>query len=364
MTREEGVKLKKIGIITLYGNFNYGNRLQNYALQEVLKSLNYIPESFRIMFYNDSTLFKKIIRPIKKIRVNLLKEKRTKKFEKFTKKNIDESKFIIKDNFSYHKLNNKYDYFVVGSDQVWNPNFFEGHSDVYLLNFANKNKNISYAASFGIANIEDKDKDIFAKGLNNFKSISVREKEGQKIVKDLSARDSTVVLDPTMLLSSKEWEKVMTKPKQMTNKKYILTYFLNGMNETQQKEIENLRKKQSLKIINLLNKNDMEYYNSDPSEFLYLFNHAEIIFTDSFHACVFSIIFSKPFFVFEKNKEKKSMSSRIDTLLNTFKQEFRKVNSIENMTNIFKCDYKESYKILEKEKSKSIEFLKKALKDE
>ena len=175
-----------------------------------------------------------------------------------------------------------------------------------------------------------------------------------------------VLVDPTMLLDSKEWEKVSKKPKQidkLKNKKYILNYFLGELTSDNKKIIEKFAKKNDCEIINILDKND-PFYKTGPSEFLYLEENAFLICTDSFHSSVFSILFNRPFLIFERKDKFLSMNSRLDTLLSKFDLENRKFSKKEITNKDLKYDYTKAYKTLEKERKKSKDFLKKALEIE
>ena len=137
---------------------------------------------------------------------------------------------------------------------------------------------------------------------------------------------------------------------------YILCYFLGGISKYKLK-IEEYAKQNKIKIIDILDK-ESEYYKSGPQEFIYLIRKATIILTDSFHGCVFSIIFNKDFLCFERDNQKKKMNSRVVTLLNTF--------NLNNMMFdkeivINKYDYKKVNSILESEKIKFYKYLQNIL---
>ena len=325
--------MKKIGIVTIFDNNNYGNRLQNYAVQAILKNNGY--ESITIK--NDVNLnnnvnkieylkiklkiyYKKIKSNVKNIIKN---SSRYKLFCEFNKKIK-----LSKKNFSFNKLKNikEFDYFIVGSDQVWNPHFSR-LSDFDLLNFIeDSNKKISFSASFGISNIPKEYETKTAKALKEFKAISVREEEGKKIVEKLTGRtDVEVLIDPTMMLDAKDWDKVLKKPKQLKTDKYILNYFLGELPEKKKKEIDRIAKENECEVINILDKNS-PFYQTGPAEFLYLEKNAFLICTDSFHSCVFAILYNRPFIVFEREDKNVSMNSRIETLLNKFELQDRKFN--------------------------------------
>lgn len=348
---------KKVGIITLIGNYNFGNRLQNYALQETIKNLGFECLTLKNQPYSNTKKYY-FLRVIKNSLTNILTSKkqndeRIKNFEEFDKQvNFYHKKITV---FNLSKTN--FDYYVVGSDQVWNP-YFGGLREVDLLTNIDPQKRISYSASFGIDEIPDSKIKILQSELKQFKSISVREVQGKQIIEKILGRnDVEVVLDPTMLISAEKWENISKKPKQLTTNKFILNYFLGNLSEQRTNEIIKFAKENNCEIINILDKNS-PFYNCGPAEFLYLEKNAFLICTDSFHSSVFAILFNRPFIVYDREeKNLKNMKSRIDTLLETFDLQKQKYNG----KLCLNCDYNKANKILKKEKNKAIDFLKKAL---
>lgn len=345
-----------IGIITIIDNNNYGNRLQNYALYKVLQRHKEAQTLNNEPFSNSKKMY--FLRKLKNIRFTGTyseNKKRKENFMNFNKNVIFSSKKIN----AYSNLS-EYEYLVVGSDQVWNPNFGRLR-DVDLLTFADDNKRIAYAASFGANDIPEKLKKKVGKELKKFKAISVREDRGKEIVEELTDRnDIEVLVDPTMLLTPQEWDKVSKKPKMLKNNKYILNYFLGELSPERRKEIERIAKENNCEIINILDKNS-PFYECGPSEFLYLEKNAFLICTDSFHSSVFAILYNRPFIIFDrKQKNITSMNSRLETLINKFKLKNRKFKGKITKENL-EHDYTEAYKILEEERKKSEKFLKKAL---
>ena len=355
--------MKKIAILTINDNNNYGNRLQNYALQEFIKkNCNLKIETIWNNIYKFKKRNKIRIKQIIKLLLRKTGSKRYFKFVKFTK-NIKHSKIKIYNYKLTNIINNKYDYFITGSDQVWNPKFNRLSAND-LLAFADKNKRISYAASFGISELPDQYKEIAKKELLKFKKISVREESGKKIVEELTGRkDVQILIDPTMLLTKEDWDKVSIRPKQLDKikeDKYILNYFLGTLSDKRKKEIERIASENNCHIINILDKND-PFYETGPSEFLYLEKNAFLICTDSFHSSVFAIIYNTPFVVFDRIDSNTNMGTRIDTLLNKFKLENRKFNG-KITEELLICDYKKTDEILKEEVKKSTMFLKKCIK--
>ena len=224
---------KKIGIVTLVGNFNYGNRLQNFALQEAIKELGFVVDTLKVV--DTENKWKKIIKKqISYLKIFIKSNSkinditRSLKIEKFTSDYIVQSEYIIPiQNDS--DIDNYYYGFVVGSDQVWNPNYKLDEN--YFLNFTKKKK-ISYAASIGLSNIDDQFKESIINALSSFHAVSVREKSTVSILqKDLNFKVEHV-LDPTFLLTKKKWEEYLSdRVFKLHGKRYILLYFLGDINK-------------------------------------------------------------------------------------------------------------------------------------
>lgn len=347
----------KVGIVTIYDNNNYGNKLQCFALQQKLTEFG---ADVTVIHDEDKRLSIKVKKNIKKLlkRRSTIKgvKLRKRKFEDFNKK-IKYSKYTV--DFSHPRIKEEFEYFIVGSDQVWNP-CFNRLSNLDILKFTKPNKRISYAASFGINDIPAEYQNRISNEIAKFKAISVREDKGKEIIEKCTARkDIQVLIDPTMMLTSNDWDKVIMKPEQAINKKYILKYFLGNISKEKNDEINRIAKENDCEIIDISDKNS-PFYQTGPSEFLYLEKNAFLICTDSFHSCVFAILYNVPFIVFNREHNGTSMNSRITTLLLKFQLENRyykgKINN-----QILQADYTIAYKILEKERKKSLDFLKKAL---
>lgn len=354
---------KTVGLITIIDNDNFGNRLQNYATQEVLKNLGVDIVTIKNARWTNNRHSIKLI--IKKFLIdikNIFQQKnknRQKNFIKFNQ-NIMFSDYKVTIN-NYRKYLEKFNYCIVGSDQVWNPmgGGYRDLSPVELLHNI-KTKKISFSSSFGISSIPLELRSTTAQDLKKFDYMSVREERGKEIVDELTGRkDIEVLIDPTMALSKTDWEKVMKKPKMLKSSKYILNYFLGELSLERKLQIENFAKENGYEIIDILNPNS-KFFECGPSEFLYLEKNASLICTDSFHSSVFAIIFQRPFLVFDREDKSANMSSRLDTLLKKFKMENRKYcKKIEQKD--LKCNYADTNKILEKEQRKVYRFLMKAL---
>ena len=362
--------MKKALIMTIYGNMNYGNKLQNYAVYKLLKDRNIEVlnlKNNRHLNYKRNIVFsymKFILSRFKYIGIynkefglkNYLK--RLKKFKQFAS--------IIptsKEYFNYARLKKyqDFDYLLVGSDQVWNPNMCL--DDLSLFKYFKCNNKISISASIALSKVNDNAKNRFRNNLNDFKAISVREYDGKKILEECTNReDIEVLIDPTMMIKKEEWEKLSKKPNIEFDfsKKYILLYFLGTTEKEFRNKIEEFAKKNNCEIIDIYNKKD-KWITCGPSEFLFLEKNAELICTDSFHSAVFGILFNRPILVTGRNGSKDNMNSRIDTLLTKFKlKNSRYDGNINN--NILDTNFIETNEILEKERNKATIFLDKALK--
>mgnify|MGYP004468912961 CR=1 FL=1 len=348
--------MKKVGIVTINDYNNYGNRLQNYAVEKTLEKCNVSA----ITLKNEPCLNTKEKYLLRKLKSYFNKdsysriEDRKLCFEEFNKYiQFSKNKISV-----FSKLDD-YDFFVTGSDQVWNPNFGRLR-EVDLLAFAPQQKRISFSASFGVKELNEKESLKVKNEISVFKAISVREESGKELIEKITGRkDSIVLLDPTMMLSATEWEEVIKKPKMLKEGKYILNYFLGELSDERKSIIEKIAKDNDCKIINILDIND-PFYCTGPSEFLYLEKNAFLICTDSFHSSVFSIIFERPFLVFDREDYHVAMNSRIETLLSKFDLQSRKFNG-KLSDNFLNINYENSKKIIEEEKKKTMEFLRKAL---
>lgn len=337
--------MKKIAIITIYDMNNYGNRLQNYAVQEILKSKGFEVETLENI---------NIVNGVNYLEIGLSSSKmRRKCFNEFNK-NIKVAKGVIYHGDIPTDLEERYDYFIIGSDQIWNYDFEDRFSNFVFAPFADKEKRIALSASFGTDSIPD-DKISLYKDLKGLKAISVRENAGKEIVEQITRRNDVIVLiDPTMMLEKKDWEKVMKKPDNLSSKKYILKYFLGSVSKERNVEIERVATENGCDIIDVMDKKS--FYNIGPAELLYLFRNSFMAVTDSFHCCVFSLLFNKPFVVFERKNASINMNSRLETFLSKFNLQDRVFNGKIDKE-MLKTDYQEAYEILKKEKIKYNEFL-------
>ena len=332
-----------IFIYTLNGFTNYGNRLQLFALSRI------VGEYADVETYWPKSRTERIKDLLKYYTPLSARFKKSKKLHDFT--------------LAYTpKITSKTecDYAIVGSDQVWNPKYLASRE--FLLNVPGDKKKISYAASMGVSRLDEENREMFRRLLKDFSAISVREQSAKDLLQPLTEKNIEVVLDPTLLINKKEYEQLEKKPKNLAdNEKYILCYILG--NRDHEGKIEKFAKEKGYKTIYFSDKRDSDY---GVEEFLYLIHHAQLICTDSFHACVFSFIFERPFVAFKRTGEANYMYTRLQNLINTFQLKNREFNNKEITKENLEVDYTEAKKILKKEQKKSLDFLKRALdiKDE
>lgn len=360
----------KIGICTLYfENSNYGANLQAYALCHICETLGYDAEQ---ICYYDSYRIKKFISLSYRA---ILGKKYYKSNDFYVRKmaikkfrdSIPHSKIYYKTTLK--KANTKYDAFIVGSDQVWNPSWI---LPAYTLEFAKQDKlKISYAASMGREKLDDSQQEIFKDILSRMTSISVREKSGVEILEKLTDKRIEWVLDPTLLLSEDEWNQVASD--RIVNEDYVFCYYL-GENENYRRIAKEYANRHGYKIITLPYLSyqyrkadegfgDYKLYDVSPSDFISLVKFSRFVFTDSFHASVFSHLYKKEFVVF--SPEGKQSKVRMDSLTEMFNTQERHLigndfsaNSIEHFQPI---DYSNNETEYLNQKKKSIEFLKNSL---
>ncbi len=320
---------KSVAIVTIYSEVNYGNRLQNYAVQKCLEKWGYKAESIVcVKPYSVLTKTKNFVKTALTIVLSgVIKNKRpdylkNRNFCNFTKRYIPTRYIETTDKTFSSDVGSQYDIFVIGSDQVWNPCFgdFEDLYENMFLMFAPDEKKRCFSPSFGVTEIPDEWRQRFKEGLATFPSINVREESGINIVKEMTGKDAASTIDPTLMLDASEWIKV-AKPVKGLPDEYVLDYFL-GETPSENSEYMSVQK-HGEKRIKLLDKSNPDIYVSGPSEFIYLISRANVVCTDSFHACVFSILFGKPFMVFKRNDGNNNMLTRIETLLSLFDIELK-----------------------------------------
>lgn len=352
--------MKKIAILTFSHAFNYGAVLQAYALKKTIHTLGFEASvvDYRSRFYPDTKWWRQILFLCKRTIKSLLGYPFYPLFfYKFMQQYLQDTPALQRKQLS--ELNNQFDLFITGSDQIWN--FTITRKDTaFLLDFVtNPQKKISYAASFGFSYVEEKDKPIFAQLLPQFKHISVREQAGANIIKELTGTDVPVVLDPTLLLTKEQWQSFATPVPQ---KNYVLLYLMHE-NDKILSFAKNLAREKGLPLrcISFGKIKGISCFGCPPEEFVASFQNAAYVVTNSFHGLAFSINLNKTFFV-DLLPPSWPANSRLEQLLKTTGLENR---LLDNLTDIeAPIDWVSVENRLQAAREKSIKFLQSVLTDE
>ena len=372
----------KIAKLTWLHNGNYGSILQALALQKALEAKGYevtdidykasIKTKLKnyIVNRNSPDLFLGKIQEAKcrKTYPNIeLFDERGSKFNAFTKKNMRLTK-------EYHspeelkQIADEYDIYICGSDQIWSPYLL---NQVFYLNFLPKEKErISYATSFGVTKTTKSKEKKITSYLNDFQNISVREMQGKEFVKKLTGQDVPVCIDPTLLLRKEEWDTYTAEPQ--CKNKYVFAFLLTP-NKAYERAIKKFAEKEHMGVIIVptiqgpFNTGFRERVNVGPDEWLSLIKNSEYVFTDSFHAFIFSLIFEREVFLFKRfdDTQKRSQNSRIYSLTSLLNLESRIIGQ-ENLGDIYhskKIDYEKVKGLIQKEADASMQWLLKAIEN-
>ena len=368
---------KRIGVVTYWEIYNYGSFLQAFALQKLLEGLGY--QADVITFDEDNGLLSKVkvkmflylrllrwpthIKTIFELR-NAGKSSISAIPDSIRTKFIEAQKDVRVEHFKEKNLrgianSDTYMMFICGSDQIWNPLGMEFRKRKFLA-FAPMGKRVAYAPSFGVEYIPPYNKKKVKKALEGMHSISIREESGRNLIFNLTGMDPPVVLDPTLLAPDGFFDQYERKTCERYED-YILCYFLNRPTESVENYIWNVASKSGKSIVylpynDLWNKKKNAFFcEASPYEFLYLVRNASAVFTDSFHGTAFSVIYRKPFTVFERTHNPKfKQTSRITNILDKLGLASRMFN-LNDLCDPFECKYTEH--LITTERIKSLNYL-------
>lgn len=356
----------KIGILThWWGTDNYGQILQMYGLSSYLSSLGnnviilrfdpfkiqqkrYLSIRRLLNIFNPFKVFSYVIDKYNSFKLKKnLKKAPSRYFDEFRKHHLS---FSGKEYSSVYELENEisnYDAVIVGSDQVWNY-FANGEAgfpviDTYTIRFGKPQLiRLSYAASMGFSGTEEVHLKRLVENLQKFQGISVREKSAKKILENQGLADITWVPDPTLLVPVAEYAKFFLDHK-VTHQPFFL-YILNNKSIFSSRDITSELKKQKQKFgfvgANRLLDKEINAYPTIEEWLAHLF-YADTVITNSFHGCVFSILFHKNFYYFPLIPNANGqVDSRIDSLLNRLGIEGRAITTKEQISSVIANPYK------------------------
>lgn len=331
-----------ISTIAVSNSYNYGNKLQAYALQSFLKAQEYGVQIIRYETYygqnncgmctsgfvgkienvmsklGQQSLCQSLAdayrigkRTVYKATITRKTEERKRKFDAYAKRNILFTEDVYYHDSEFCKLRNEFDLFITGSDQVWNP-YYEGTNAFYYLNFAPKGKRIAYAPSFGYERIPEHMEKQYAQWLSQIDALSAREESGRQLLKEQFGLDAKLVCDPVFLIDRQEWSSIAQPV--IGKSKYFAVYILGKKSNEIKKLIRKFEKTYQMKAVDIYTRDDPKSIFAGPEEFLGIIENAEFVLTDSFHGTCFSLIFNKPMAITKRNKEK-TVNTRMESLL-------------------------------------------------
>lgn len=366
--------MKRVGIITFHAAHNYGSMLQAYALQQVILNIGYECEiiNFRSAIQKEmyqpafmvGTLYGRLVGFIIQAAYALEIVKKYRLFENFLRKELILSS---KEYTTLKDLENadfSYDYYISGSDQIWNVQACD-FSYAYFLPFVKSGKRIAYAPSMGPHLSINKygEIDKILELLKKYDAVSMREVAGSQYIESFIDKPVPIVLDPTLLLTSKKYDKLISN-KPLIKGEYIFVYS-PWSNDDVYEMAYALGQKYNKKVVvsqGLRNKHEMLRWSSKfkiyaavgPKEFLNLCKNAFIVCCGSFHAVVFSILFRKSFFVLDGMND-----NRVSTLLRLTHLQSRSFSLLDDYLSApLYIDYTSALSNLEIERQKSLEWLK------
>lgn len=369
---------RKTAIMTWYTYQNYGSALQSSALYRVVGNMGFEPSFIQytpkgaLVETDGLHLFKRLFNKIKSLANRPYESgERSRLYEDFLTRTASCSDRCV----SYpelYDLNGEYSAFICGSDQIWSPLCYDSK---YFLDFVeNPDKMIAYAPSFGSTEIANPTiRKRIAVHLSRFRHLSVREQQGADLIKELTGQEAKVVLDPSLLMNSSEWDACIQEKtvSRLPNTEYIVCYFL-GDADKYMPYVRTLSRTMGIPyyVIPVTAKqkksNECVPFEVGPREFVSLIRNAAYVVTDSFHGMAFSINYNIPFSVFKRfaDNDPKNQNSRIFNLLQMLGLEKRLVDyrNKQSVQTELACDFTQANRQLNSERKASLAYLKNALK--
>lgn len=370
------MQMQKIGLLTFSYSSNPGSVLQAYALQQILSEkmscdvhiINYQKQQAGKPIIGKTVFMpplrnwtpKNILKWIIRIIEHPIRMKPYKKFFNKFYNGYPTKRCLRKE---LPSLEEKYDKFIVGSDQVWNFDSWNV-DETYFLDFVkDSSKKISYAASLGNTDIPQAKSDIAQKLISEFSKISVRESTSVETITKLTGKEATLVLDPSLLMSKERYMDLAKFPKQ---KNYVLLYL-----REESPELEAAARKfahsRSLGFVKILkhwkcSTNGKALKGLSPQQWLGYINNADYVITNSFHGICFSIIFEKQFYVDVLKKVSTSTNPRMTCVLELFGLQARHFDYTCSSCDSEPIDYTKVNKIKDDMIEKSLNYLENSLK--
>ena len=255
------------------------------------------------------------------------------------------------------------DAYICGSDQIWNT-YIEDFDNTYLLDFVKAGRKISYAAS-GIKKLQDDTAiDLIKSQIKDFSGVTLRESYAAN---KLGLSYANVVLDPVLLLKKSDWSSLCSNVS--VKKRYMLCYFAGNVSFDFEKFTKRFAAEHGLQRILLMPewrniaRSGIKYYDAGPVEFLSLIKNADIVCTNSFHGTAFSVLFNKPFIV---GQHMPFLDERLTTLLTLLDLRDMEIDPQKPLLSdrLFNVDYDKIDLIVEKERNRCADILRKMIEGE
>ncbi len=379
--------MKKVAVVNRTNLKNFGSVLQVYALTEAIRGLGYDAE----VIWEQGNLSKHFdIRPNKLFRTALkllahpkllsgtLKTADSVRAREFAPETVEKfnsfvDTYITQTTLSHSALvkrakSDEYAKFVCGSDQVWCSTTLYVDPLMYLR-FAPEQKRVAYAPSIGRDYIPNYNKRQMRKYISQIPHVSIRETEGQRLIRELTGRNVPVVLDPTLLFDKAYWSRMTVPVSEVVGGEYVLCYFLDQPNPEAEKAILQYAAAHGLPILSLgcpvqdpTGAVKILCPPCGPCEFMYLVEHAHSVFTDSYHGMLFSINFEKRFYSIERDYGQYDQSSRQMTVLERLNlcARYKKTNEPFTFSDD-DIDYSSVFMVLKELRGTSLQYLNHAL---
>jgi hypothetical protein len=305
---------RRVGIVTINDDTNYGNRLQNFALQEIVRSLGWEPETLRnrppawdpalrgprIRHELRHDLAGLTHRTVARARHRLGRgaqppsflDRRRAAISGFAVAHIQSSPHVFSEKPVAYWAD-RYARAIAGSDQVWNPTYRRAQG-IDFLDFVGESHRIAFAASFGVEQVPEFLRDRYRTWLLGIPHLSVRESVGRRIVAELTGREIQVVLDPTLTVDRATWDALVDEQPPIIDVPYAVRFFLGHATPAQDKWVRGHAAEAGLPVIDMHDLDQEAFADVDPAAFVAAISRAEILYTDSFHAGIFALLNHRP----------------------------------------------------------------------
>lgn len=300
----------KFGIVTPYGLFNYGNRLQNWAVDVNLRSRGLDPLTLILR----KSYARSVPLDLGRNAAHVLRLKKlpSGRYRRFLDFDSPLKKQRILSPRHLRGVMRNVDGIVIGSDQIWNPHQVDFNGAEFAAGAAAEST-ISLSASFGIDTYPVERAQSTAEALRDIAHLSVRERAGQEIVKDLTGRHAEVLVDPTLSLEKSVWDRRASKSR-VPARSYGFVYMLGRYADSVRVEIDDWILGDANEVVRLYDMTSETYFTSGPQDFIGLIAESNVVVTDSYHAVIFGILFGKRIILVERKGKPYSMRSRFSTL--------------------------------------------------